>query len=157
MPREIALERFTQELVDLLDETFEQVRGIYLDRNTSLFETLTTISADEASRPVSDTCASIAAQVKHVRVYLEVIDRALQGHDVGKIDWAASWRIEHVTLAEWESLKEQLRAAHQDVLATMTRAETWDDEDSIGDALAALVHTAYHLGEIRQALCVVKR
>ncbi len=157
MPAEIALERFTRELYDLLDETFEQVRGIYLDGNTSLFETLATISADEASRPVSDTCASIAAQVKHVRVYLEMIDRALQGHDVGKIDWAASWRIEHVTLTEWESLKEQLRAAHQGVLATMTRTETWDGEDSIGDALAALVHTAYHLGEIRQALCVVKR
>ena len=91
MPREIALERFTRQFYEVLDETFERVQGIYLDRNTSLFETLETISADEASRPVSDTCASIAAQVNHVRFYLDVVDRSLQGQEIGKIDWEATW------------------------------------------------------------------
>lgn len=156
MPSEIALERLTQELDDVLDETFERVRGIYLDRHTSLFETLDTISADEASRPVSDTCACIAAQVKHVRVYLEMIERALQGHDVGKVDWEASWQLQQVTSAEWEALKQQLRAVYQRVRSTMKNPQTWNGEDAIGDSLAALAHTAYHLGEIRQALCTVK-
>jgi hypothetical protein len=32
---------------------------------------------------------------------------------------------------------------------------TWN-EDSIGGALSIVIHTAYHLGEIRQALCTVK-
>ena len=32
----------------------------------------------------------------------------------------------------------------------------WPSEQHIGGAIAAIVHTAYHLGEIRQALCTVK-
>jgi hypothetical protein len=35
--------------------------------------------------------------------------------------------------------------------------EDWNDEHPIGGALAIAVHTAYHLGEIRQALCMVKQ
>ena len=33
----------------LLNETFDNVQGYYLDKGTSLFETLATISAEEAS------------------------------------------------------------------------------------------------------------
>jgi hypothetical protein len=39
--KQIAVERFTEVLFHALDETFEQVYGIYLDRGASLFETLT--------------------------------------------------------------------------------------------------------------------
>jgi hypothetical protein len=35
--------------------------------------------------------------------------------------------------------------------------ENWDDERPIGGVMAITVHTAYHLGEIRQAMCTVKR
>ena len=34
--------------------------------------------------------------------------------------------------------------------------EVWVGEDDIGVSLAILAHTANHLGEIRQALCVIK-
>jgi len=157
MPNQLAHDRLVRELSDVLDETFEHVRGIYLDPSTSLFETLHAISAEEASRPVSTTCACIAAQVEHVRFYLHVLESAMRGQELGKIDWEESWRLTHVTSEEWDALKERLRVAYQSVLATMKRSETWDGEDSIGDALAIVAHTAYHLGEIRQALCVVKR
>ncbi len=42
------------------------------------------------------------------------------------------------------------------MLATMQGGPTRDGEDAIGGVLAILVHTAYHLGEIRQALCTIK-
>jgi hypothetical protein len=35
--------------------------------------------------------------------------------------------------------------------------EDWNDERPFGGALAIAVHTAYHLGEIRQAMCIVKQ
>jgi hypothetical protein len=38
----------------------------------------------------------------------------------------------------------------------MQNLNAWEGEDDIGASLAILAHTAYHLGEIRQALCVVK-
>src|SRR5579859_3016443 len=61
------------ELMAILDETFESHHGIYLDKGTSLFETLATIDATQASIPVGSKCASLAAQVAHIIVYLEVI------------------------------------------------------------------------------------
>jgi len=62
------------QLLDALDETFEQVHGIYLDKGTSLFETLATITAEQASQPVGGRCATLAAQVAHVNLYLGVIE-----------------------------------------------------------------------------------
>ena len=156
MAQQIALESYTKALADLLDETFERVHGIYLDRGTSLFETLETISAEEASRPVSATCASIAAQVEHVRFYLEVLGRYARGEAVGKVDWEASWRLTTVTPEEWDALKGRLRDTHRDILALVGDAGTWDNEDAIGGSMAIVAHTAYHLGEIRQALCTIK-
>ena len=156
MAQQIALESYTKALVGLLDETFERVHGIYLDRGTSLFETLETISAEEASRPVSATCASIAAQVEHVRFYLEVLARYARGEAVGKVDWEASWQLTTVTPEEWDVLKGRLRDTHRDILVVVGDARTWEDENAIGGSMAIVAHTAYHLGEIRQALCTIK-
>ncbi len=156
MSTQIPNDRFTNELFDVLDETFEQVQGIYLDKGTSLFETLETVSAEQASRPVSAECASIAAQVEHVRFYLEVLERVIQKKPVGKIDWQESWKLEKVKPEEWEALKGRLREAHESVLKVMKSLDSWEGEDDIGGSLAILAHTAYHLGEIRQALCVVR-
>jgi hypothetical protein len=153
---QIAVELFTTELYDLLDETFQKVHGIYLDGGTSLFETLETVSAEEASRPVSHKCASIAGQVEHVRFYLEVLEKYMRGEAVGKVDWQASWYLKIVTDNEWEALKGRLRGQYSSVLSVIKGFDSWDGENDISGSLAVLVHTAYHLGEIRQAMCTVK-
>jgi len=157
MAKHIAQERFTAELFDVLDETFENHHGIYLDRGTSLFETLETIQADEASRPVGGKCASLAAQVSHVIFYMEVLERHILKKEIGNVDWGEIWRtVEAVTLEEWDALKQQLQQTYRRIKAMIYNIESWDDEDSLGGALAIVVHTAYHLGEIRQALCTLK-
>jgi hypothetical protein len=38
----------------------------------------------------------------------------------------------------------------------MIRDQAQWDEDSLGGAMAVVVHSAYHLGEIRQALCMLQ-
>jgi hypothetical protein len=157
MSQYIEKERFSKELFDILDETFETHHGIYLDKNTSLFDTLATINAVEASRPVGGKCASLAAQVAHVIFYLEVLERYILTKDAGHVDWGEIWRtVKEVTPDEWAALKEQLKQTYQRIFAMLRSLETWDDEASIGGALAIVVHTAYHLGEIRQALCTIK-
>ena len=106
MTRQIALSRFTSELFDLFDETFEHVHGIYLDRGTSLFETLAVISAEEASRPISTTCATVAAQVEHVRFYLDVLENYLLNKEPVKVDWGEIWRTVHeVTPEQWDGFQ----------------------------------------------------
>jgi len=156
MSHQIPIETFTTELYDLLDETFEHTKGIFLDRNTSLFETLDTISAEEASRPVSNTSPSIAGKVEHIRFYLRVLESCIQKKEIGKIDWKESWQLKEVTPQEWGALKTELKQTYQDVLKTMKSLEIWEGEDDIGASLGILTHTAYHLGAIRQALRVIR-
>ena len=67
MSIQIPLERFTKPLLECLDETFNEVHGIYLDKGTTLFETLDNVTAEEASQAASAKSATIAAQVEHVR------------------------------------------------------------------------------------------
>lgn len=153
----ISPENFTSNLFDLLDETFESHHGIYLDRGTSLFETLETITAAEASIPVGGKCASLAAQVTHVNFYLEVLENYILERPTGKVDWGEIWRtVDKVTPEEWAGLKRQLNQTYTRVLDMLRGMEDWDRENVIGGALAIVAHTAYHLGEIRQALCFLK-
>ncbi len=152
----IASKNFTDNLFTLFDETFETHHGAYLDKGDSLFVTLQTISAERASIPVGGKCASLAAQVAHVTFYLEVLERALLKQPAGKNDWGLIWRsIEQVSAAEWDVIISNLKNTHARVVAEMRAVSDWDNDDVIGAAMAMLVHSAYHLGEIRQALCVI--
>ena len=58
MPDHIQTDHFTAALFAMLDETFDNVQGFFLDKGTSMFETLATISAEEASMPVGGQCLS---------------------------------------------------------------------------------------------------
>lgn len=157
MSGQSAIESFKKELFLCLDETVEQVHGIYLDRGTSLFETLDAINAEAASRSAAEGCATIAAQVEHVRFYLDVLNDVMQKEESVKVDWREIWeRVREVTPEEWEEQKRRLRESYQRVLATMKSLESWEGEYGISGALAVLTHTAYHLGGIRQALCAIK-
>ena len=153
----ISQQQLVQELLDILDETFENHHGIYLDRGTSLFETLETIDAREASQPVGATCAPIAAQVAHVTFYLEVLERYIFTNDTSKADWGYIWRtVREVTPAEWEQLKANLQQTYRRIVAAFQDVSTWESDPHLSGALAVAIHTAYHLGEIRQALCTIK-
>lgn len=150
------LANFKSALFDLLDEAFVQHHGIFLDRNTSLFQTLEGITAEQASRPVSATCASLSAQVDHVRFYIDVLEKVLLKQEIGKVDWGEIWRtVRAVTPEQWAAILQRLKESYERVLRLMQEFDTWEGEDEISGAMAILVHTAYHLGEIRQALCVI--
>jgi hypothetical protein len=157
MTTSIPVEAFKSELLSLFDETFATVDGHYLDRGTSLFETLETVDAAQASKPLSGSCGTIAAQVNHVAFYLDVIDRYFQGENPGKVDWDASWDVGVVSETEWTALMAALRDVHARTRALLVAQTDWvTDTDRIGEAMAFVVHTAYHLGEIRQALCAIR-
>lgn len=150
-------EDFRSNLLQLMTETFENPMGIYLDPNTSLFQTLDTVTAAEASIPVGNKCASLAAQVAHVTFFIELFERfALQG-DNSPRDWSLIWRtVEKVTPQEWDVYKSKLREAYDRMMKLFRENPAWN-QDTIGGALSIVVHSAYHLGEIRQALCTLKK
>ena len=155
MDKMIKQDDFLNNLFSLLDETFDNTHGQYLDKDTSLFRTLETVSAQEASIPVGGKCASLAAQVTHVIFYMEVLERFVVYNDTSRVDWGEIWRtVEKVTPEEWDALKNKLQDAYQRIDKLFHETEIWN-EDTIGGAMAIVVHTAYHLGEIRQALCTL--
>ncbi len=151
MPTPIRFEDFTSNLFTLLIETFESPPrpfSAYLDQNTGLFDTLSHLSAEQASQPTTEGGTSIAAQVKHLKYYIEVFEQFLDSKKV-EADWHASWQPKEVTPEAWETLKQDLETTYQRLKRKLESIETWND-DAVGDSMAIVVHTAYHLGAIRQ-------
>lgn len=153
----IPTQKMTETILFVLDEAFNTVHGVFLDPGTSLFETLATITAIEASQPVSPTCATLAAQVEHVQFYLDTTLGYMQGALKGKTDWKHIWEtVNTVSAEEWEAIKMRLQASYEQVVAYLMALDSYENEDNLYGALSVVIHTAYHLGEIRQALCTLK-
>lgn len=150
MADQIPVDVFRRSVLLLLDEIMSSVNGYVLDEGTSMFDTLAGISAEEASRPVSAQSANLAAQVNHVRFYIDAVINRQEN-----ADWDGSWKIGEVTEAEWQDLIERLRVATDKVRAFTETFEDWD-ERYIGGAIAIIAHCAYHLGEIRQGIGVLR-
>lgn len=141
---------------DLLEETFEKVNGIYLDKGTSFLETLDDVSAAEASTPLASGGSTIAGHTEHTRFYLRVLEDYIAGRPTDNIDWKQSWLVTTVNDAEWVDLKEKLREDYLRLSKTWSEFESWSDERRFGGALAVIVHTSYHLGAIRQIIKIAK-
>ncbi len=125
----------------------------YLDQKTGLFDTLSHVSAEEASKPITEDGTSIAAQVEHTRFYLDMLEQFMDGR-TEKVNWQDSWLLKEVTPEAWETLKRDLKASYERISRRLKGIETWGD-DEVGDGMAIVVHTAYHLGAIRQIMRVV--
>lgn len=154
----ISADHFTAALYLLLDETFDSVQGIYLDKGTSFFETLATISAAEASVPVGGRCATLAAQVKHTGFYLDVLEKAVRTQQFERQDWDKIWReTGAVTPDEWVEIQTALRGSYNRIKGLIADTPEWTGVEQMAGAMTTIVHTAYHLGEVRQALCTLKQ
>lgn len=152
----IQTEDFTKALLALLEETFESANGYYLDGGDTLFETLAEISAAEASIPVGGKCATLAAQVRHTSLYLDVIETAVRTQAFPQVDWNDIWQnVSSVTPDEWQAAKDELRTNYERVVELIKNTRAWSWQ-AMGGAMGVIAHTAYHLGEIRQALCTLR-
>jgi hypothetical protein len=148
---------FTQALYELLDEAFDNVHGHFLDPGDSLFTTLLGVSAAQASIPVGGKCATLAAQVKHIAFYLDVVVTEVMDPASPPPDWGEIWRtVKGVTPQEWQVIQAELRASYERIKTLIDGTPAWESADQIAGAMAVVAHTAYHLGEIRQALCTLK-
>jgi hypothetical protein len=155
MSQPIEPSEFTKELLALLKETFMQGSGIYLDKDTSLLETVDQLTAKQASHPLIEGATTIASQLDHVRFYIQTINDYMDSKKVSGIDWSQSWKRKVVTDAEWSQLRKQLREDYDKLCERLRSFDDWNDEKRLGGALADVVHSAYHLGAIRQILHTV--
>jgi len=153
MPKQIPISEVARGFQFLLVETFENVQGAYLDKGTSLFETLADISAAEASQPMGD-CATIAAHVAHIDYYLRVLEDRMFGRDLSYVNWDEIWEtVSAVTEAEWAAMIADLRETYERVKSHLDDAESWGGIIELSSMLGIIAHSAHHLGEIRQMTC----
>ena len=154
----IKKEDFLDNISYLLRETFEgspEGQGsAYLDRGVGVFATIEKISAETASHSIGGNEASIAAHLEHARFYLTALVEFMNGR-TEKIDWNESWSVKTVNETEWNFLKENVQRDYKKTMESFQAIENWND-DNIGEAMAIVAHTAYHLGAIRQILKAVK-
>ena len=140
----------------LLVETFESGTNpegtMYLDRSAGLFDSLAGVSAEQASREVIPNGTTIAAQVNHSLYYLEILERYMQG-ETPKANWTENWQLQEVDAEAWQVLKNKTKTTYERISATL---QTQDDWDKLEDGFAIAIHTAYHLGAIRQMLKLLK-
>ena len=88
---------------------------------------------------------------------MEVIQRSLRREEVGKLNWREIWENDRpVTPDAWVAQVATLRAEYAKVLEMRSDPKTWEREDAHGEFRAIAIHTAYHLGAIRQALAVIR-
>ena len=146
-----------KESLQFLEETFETHYGIYIDKGTSLLDTLADITAAEASVRSSDRTASIAAHVRHVTFYLQVLETLLRGQETGDVNWREIWENDRpVTGDEWQAVVQELRAEWTNVRGLHAVPATWDRSDAHGEFMTIAIHTAYHLGAIRQIIAAIR-
>lgn len=151
----IPAEVFRGALLSVLDEATDSVHGMFLDKGDSLFETLVGITADQASQPLGPGSGTIAAKVNHLRVYFDAVLTNVRAGEFVPVDWDASWAVGSVDEATWQALVARLRASVNEFRALAAGNDSWPDV-VLGGALAVVAHTAYHLGEIRQALATIR-
>lgn len=150
-------EKIKSVLLETLEETFERHHGIFIDKGTSLFETLENLSAKEASLSIVENGATVAAHVEHAGFYLDVLERSMRNEAIEKIDWREIWeRVRAVSPDEWMATKRRLRESHRRTIETIKTCDDFSDNDVFGAALGVLAHTAYHLGALRQMATIIK-
>ena len=149
----IKKEDFTNSVLYLLKETFEGSSpegSAYLDRGVGVLNTIEKLSAENASRSIDENGATIAAHLEHARFYLVTLVEFMNGR-TEKVNWDESWLVKKVNETEWKLLKENTRRDYEVVTETFRTIENWN-EDNIGEAIAIVAHTAYHLGAMRQIM-----
>lgn len=148
----VSAPHFTENLFAILTETFDKTSGVYLDKDTDLFGTLAGLSAEQASREVLGT--TVAAQTFHTAFYIRALERYTEGF-TGQTDWAASWTTRTVTEPEWDALKAQLEEDYRRATGKLRAVAHWG-ENELDLGMAITVHSAYHLGAIRQLVKAVR-
>jgi hypothetical protein len=148
----VGLEDFTSSFFQLFKETVEgpppDTGSAYLDKGSGLLQTLDQVTAEAASTPGRPGGPTIAAHCEHVRYYIHALHGFMRGAQE-KVDWQRSWQLHEVTPEQWNELKDALRREYSELSGHLRSLEGWG-EDEVGDGMAILVHTAYHLGAIRQ-------
>ena len=147
-----------EQVLAVLAEAFEgpkQSWSYFTDTGAEagVFGTLAVLDAATASRVWGGT--TIAAHAHHVAFGLAASAAWIAGDHASR-DWQESWSVMTVTDAEWRNLQQRLRDRYEE-LRKAIESDASANVESLGGALAAVAHSAYHLGAIRQKTALSRK
>ena len=108
------------------------------------------------SRPAASGISNIAAEVNHTAFYLNVTLRFLRGEQPGTVDWAGSWQVGAVDEDQWTRLQDTLQMAYDALQVAVAQPATWAHPRALTGGIGMVAHCAYHLGEVRRTLGVIR-
>jgi hypothetical protein len=154
----IAVDAFLDAVFDLWEEILgDPPRSsgptAVLDVNTGWAQTLSVLTAAEASRPVAPGGTTIAGQTAHAAYYLELFEDIILNRQT-HADWPGSFAPRAVDEAAWAAQQARLLGVADRVAALMRGNPSWP-EPHVRSAIGSLTHLAYHLGAVRQMARVV--
>ena len=155
-----ALKEFHDGVTLLLKECFEGMRAganstWFVQGKEGLFDALSLVNAEQASRPLGQGLPTIAGHAFHVRYALNWAN-VCHGEERPLGNWEASWNVQTVNDEEWKALVEDIHARYWRYLAFYEVNEDWTFDEAIVSTLAFLPHMAYHLGALRQLVKLVR-
>ena len=147
---DLRIDTAIEQLLAILQEAMDGATGgsWFIDSGdgSGLLPSLARIDAASASKPVAGS--SIAAHAHHLAFGMEASAAWIRGERTPR-NWKESWRRTVVDDDEWPRLQEELTRRYHD-LRSAIQSHAADGAESIGGAIGALAHVAYHLAAIRQ-------
>ncbi|MBX9582254.1 MAG: hypothetical protein K2X87_18275 [Gemmataceae bacterium] len=144
------------QLVALLAEAFEVPADapytLFNDKGTGFSQVLGGVSAADASRAVGSN--TVAGQTAHVILGLKAVSHWVRTKSMD-VDWSNPYPGSAVDEAAWAKLRADLRVAY-DGTAQAIREKAAAGPEEFAGAVGAVAHAAYHLGQVRKMLAVLK-
>src|SRR4030042_6398148 len=95
--------------------------------------------SEEASIPVGGKCATLAAQVKHVAFYLDVVDNSVRDPSYPRVDWGEIWpTVSRVTPGEWQAILGELRENYNRINRLIQEFPFWSSAAEGGGAMGVI-------------------
>ena len=151
---------FQRALSNMLTEIFDGPPGqeayVLNPGDPGLLRQLDTLDAGAASARPMPGKTTIAAHVDHILFGLSILNRWAAGdaNAWAGADWNASWQRPTVTVDQWKTLRQSLRAEAEKWRKVVATRTEWDSV-AASAALSTVAHTAYHFGAIRQILAAL--
>lgn len=155
------LDNFKDAVLVLFDESFvgspagQEYTWIVERDGGGLFDTLSGISASEASHKPTPETNSIAAHANHLRQALAWSNAEFRG-ETTEGDWEATWLVQSVDDGQWSSIVQQLRAEYGDLRGHIAAMKVVATGETLIELMCAPAHALYHLGAIRQLMKVAR-
>jgi len=117
--------------------------------------TFDSLTAEEASTPAHEGGTTIAAIAAHLLFTLRYGNPMWSGNKPNT-SWDDSWPITTVDEDEWAALRENIQSEYARSVELIKNFSDWQHPKAVTGSFGHIVHTAYHLGAIRQILKQMK-